>query len=44
MKEETCGDTESWCTFISEFECEDNQVQGNCSKTCNQCNGNHRLV
>ena len=43
-EENSCEDTEAWCTFISEFECNEDQVQEKCPKACHQCNGKHLLT
>merc|ERR1712018_901216 len=34
-----CEDTESWCAFIGEFECNEYQVQMKCPKACHNCTG-----
>ena len=38
-EDNTCEDIEAWCTFMSEFECNKDQVRGKCQKACRQCNG-----
>ena len=40
----TCEDNEAWCIFMSEFECEEDQVQENCHKACHQCSGKQSLT
>ena len=42
-QENACEDTEEWC-FVLEEHCEDIEIQGKCPKTCNQCNGKHKVT
>jgi len=36
-KEHTCEDLETWCKYISQYECQGNGVGKKCPKTCNKC-------
>ena len=37
--EHTCEDLETWCKYISQYECQGNGVGKKCPKTCNKCTG-----
>ena len=44
VKDIDCKDTNPWCRFLSKYDCRDESVEKQCSKTCGQCKGTISIV
>ena len=36
----SCKDKESWCAYVSEKACQEEEIKSQCPKKCNNCPGN----